>query len=284
MRRLTARIAVGLALLGLFTGPRWSAGQRSISVTVHQDKENPRTRTAVKLAAKLADTLPGILERFGARRRALLVAGGGDAYPKDGLAALLDSTESALTKELKKDELAPVRDYIGEVFRQARSDLGLSALTAHRPSSISHVALASFRTVAEEPPAAGPKLERGRGDPVLDRIEAFLHEVSERATKKDFIVDLCVVSDPKEGARVAIHSKSDKETYEGKTTGRLESLYRGKYVYKVEKKGFRTIECQASAQCSPIDLWRMRQPLLRCDLNDGTCEVREGGWPGTCRR
>ncbi|HVT61353.1 MAG TPA: hypothetical protein VHR45_23520 [Thermoanaerobaculia bacterium] len=251
---------------------------------VHPSKEEERRRTAAKLAQSLVEALPGILERFQAQRRKLLAEGGGDAYPKDGIAALLDSTESELVRELKEEDLAPVRDYVGEVFQQARSDLGLSPRTARRRSSTPRVALASLRAVADEPPPSRP---RGLADPVLDGLEAFMKGLYERATKNDLIVDLCVVSEP-EGARVTIYSKDGTKIDPVETTGPMESVFRGRYFYTVEKKDFTTIKCdatsEATSQCTRINLWVKRQPKFTCDLKQATCVVPEGRWPDACLR
>jgi hypothetical protein len=278
MRRLMTRTTVLLAISGLFLGVSPSVGRTRVGIGAgKKDDAGARARLGLKLAAKLVKTLPRILEDFQARRQKLLASGGDAAYPRDGVAALLDSTEAAVKKELGKRELAPVRDYVEGVFGKARGDLGLSSTAAFAPTPVPQAVFASLRPVLEEP--QGSLLDRSLAESVLKEVGAFLEDLHDRATKKDMTVNLCLVSEPK-GARVSMKAKGSREVYKRKTSGPLQNLFRGKYFYTVEGKGFR-IRCE-TPDCQ-IDLWNKTKPILECQQEEEEdCDLDED-WQKICR-
>lgn len=277
MRRSPAKITIGLVLLASLMGSPLAEGRSK------KDQERARAllkgaskALALNTARKLAALLPRLLERFRAQREELLARGGGSAYPQDGLATLLDSTESSLEKELRKSELAPMRAYVQEVFATARHDLGLSNRTAFVPPPASRVAFASFQLAPKEPAVSSARLDRSVAEPVLDWVFAFMEDLGRRAKGNDLTLDLCLVSVP-DGAVISLHVKGEKEIYKEKTDAPLRNLFRGKYVYQA-RKGKVSIECE---DCS-ADLWDKRQPVLNCNFDERLCLVREG-WPKSCR-
>ncbi len=274
MRRATATATVCLVILGFFSSQQGGAGQ--VRIKYGSREEEKRARLALELATRLAVVLPKVLHDFQARRRELLAAGGGAAYPQDGLAALLDSTESRLRKELKKSELAPLRDHVAEIFQETRGGLGPAAKAARAPSPRPQAVLASLRPVLGVLAAAGERVDRGVADPVLDALLAFLQGIYERATRKDLTVDLCVVSDPP-GAKVSLRVKDGEYGEAKRTVGRIEYLFLGRYFCTVEGKGF-----DIRAEDCPLDLSTKRQPVLDCRQSEQDCELRDG-WPQVCR-
>lgn len=275
MRRSPAKVIIGLVVLASLMGSPLAGGRSENQERARQLLKGASKALALNTARKLAALLPRLLESFRAQREELLARGGGSAYPQDGLATLLDTTESSLEKELRKSELAPMRAYVQEVFATARADLGLPSRTAIVSPAAPRVALASFRLAPKEPSASGARLDRSLVDKVTDGLMAFMEDLRRRAEGNDFTLDLCLVSVP-DGVFISLHVKDEKEIYQGKTNGRLPSLFRGKYIYQVRKK--RKIVIEGGA----VDLWSTRQPVLECDLDEGLCFVREG-WPASCR-
>ena len=277
MDRRLVRVVVWLVFLGFAVNQAPSSGQlRSVTITHKSDnKAEERTRQAGKLAKKLVGALPGILEQFESRRRKLADAG----YPRAGVATLLDSTEASLQKEFKKPDFAPLRDYIAEVFDKARSDLGLPTRIALRSTPAPQAILASLHLALIV--AAPDSLDRSQTDGTLGGVKAFIEDLYERATRKDLIVDLCVVSNPQK-AKVALHTASGREIEPTKTNGRLTKLFRGNYFYTVEKRSSPKIDCRSSKPC--LKLYDKKQPVLSCDWDGGggECFVQDG-WPEACR-
>ncbi len=262
MDRRLVRVVVWLVVLVFVADQAPRAG-----VKVHQEPESEaRARQAIELAAKLVVTLPGILEQFKARRRELAEA----AYPQEGVAALLDSTETSLQKEFQTPDFYPLRDHIAEVFAEARSRLELPTRAALLPSPTPQAIFASLHFT-----------DRSLFERVFDGIRAFLEDLEERATKNDLVVDLCVTSVPPK-AKVSLSTAGDRQIEIMQTNGRIQKLIRGNYFYTVESRRLAEIVCR-SGPCR-IDLYDKRQPLLSCEWNDGSgdCFVKDG-WSEACR-
>jgi hypothetical protein len=280
MRKAMARAAVCLVVLELSV-PLCSVGQRiergSVTVRVEEDKGRARAKLARQLAKKLPTLLPKLLQGFQARRRDLLEKGGGDAYPKDELAKLLDSTEASLKKQFKGDELAPVRDHVAVVFEKARADLGFAPRAACVTPPVQQILFASLQPFPQELAETREQVDRERADPWLDAVEALFGDLSRKSS--DLTVDLCVVSAPR-GAKVVLRSRSSKRGEKQKTIARFQNLFRGSYCYEVTGKGF-NIPCADSPE-NQINLWDKRQPVLECEKSDQECFLRDS-WPQTCR-
>ena len=272
MDRRLVKVVVWLVLLVFLAVQMPSAGA----------ERRPSAGDAFKIAAKLLAmklivALPKILERFKARRQELLARGGGDAYPRAGVAELLDSTEASLQKELRNKDFAPLRDYVAEVFDNARSGLGLPTSTAFRPLPAPQATLASLRlTLVGGVPDS--LVDRILADLHLDAVGEFLADLTDRARRKDLTVDLCVVSVPPK-AKVLMHTATGREIDPTNTNGRFVNLLRGTYFYTVTKRKFPPI-CEHPIECR-IRLYEKKQPVLSCELSEGQCIVQEG-WSGAC--
>ena len=280
MRKAMARITVCLVVLGIFSAPQHGVGQ--FRVTYHRSsKADKRARLALKVAPRLVASLPKLLQDFQARRRELLNRGGGGAYPRDELARLLDSAEASLQKQLKGDELAPLRDHVAAVFQETRDDLGLSAKAARVTPPPAQIVLASMRPVPVELSSADGQVDSKTADPELDGLWGFWQGLVNRATRKDLTVNLCVVSDPQK-AKILLRARSGKSVEQQKTIARFENLFRGRYCYEVNGNGFE-IPCR-TAPNDEINIYDMRQPFLKCEKSDQDqdCFLREG-WPQTCK-
>jgi hypothetical protein len=278
MHTSKAKVAAGLLTIGLLLEigcgiPVGGGGK----IDLKDAKAVTRLATGL-----LAVGLPAILERFRARRLELLEAGGGAGYPADGTADLLDTTERQVLAEFKGEDLVPIQDYVEDRFDDARRQLGLAATTAFDPPASSGMALASWRPAAG-PPRSGRLLDRQQADPPLDGIDAFVSDLGSRKDSNEMAVRLCIVSQP-EGAMVAIRSRAQKKPVRQRTNGMMSNVYRGVYLYKVSKRGSSTIDCEKDASnCAMLDVWSAKQPVLDCDLEEGSCRVDEG-WSGDCRR
>jgi hypothetical protein len=263
------KIVVWLVLLVFVVNQAPSSGQiRSVTLSYKsKDKGQVRAREALKLAKALVAVLPGILQQFRTRRGELADAG----FPRAGVTTLLDATEASLQKEFKKRDFAPLRDHIADVFNQARGGLGLPTRTALLSSPRPQATLASLHLALFEEESA---LDHSLAERVLDGIEAFVADLSERATRNDLTVNLCVLSDPPK-AKVSLHAKDGEEIDPTKTNDRFMNLFRGKYFYTVEKRSLSKLD-------GPLDLYPKKQPVLECAWDGGGCAVREG-WSEACR-
>ncbi|HYU34925.1 MAG TPA: hypothetical protein VEW48_22470 [Thermoanaerobaculia bacterium] len=264
MDRRLVKVIGWLMIVGNQTA---SVGLGQVRV-IEEPKSEVRAQQAAVLAAKLGVVLPTVLEQLRARRRELAEAG----YPRDGVAALLDTTETSLQKELQAPGSSPLREHTAEIFDEVRRHLELPTRTALHSSPVPQAIVASLRFVRLE--EVQESLDRHRTDTELNLIEAFIADLWDRATRNDLIVDLCVLSDPPK-AKVTLQAKDGEGIDPTKTNGRLVNLFRGKYFYTVEKRSL-------SKLAGPIDLYSKKQPVLDCAWDGGGCAVRDG-WAEACR-
>lgn len=277
MDKRLVKAVVGLVLSGFVASSAASLGQGRVITLEYKSKNKAeaRARAAFKLAGKLVALLPGVLERFRAERRKLVALSTDAAFPRAEVASLLDSTEASVQKELKKPELEPLRDHIAEVFDTSRRHLGLSPRTAilHQPRP--QVSLASLGLVLLE------ETQDSRLDRVLGAIEAFLVDLHEKATRKDLVVDLCVLSEPAK-AQVSMSSVAGRKIEPMRTNGWLKNLVRGPYFFTVEGKSFPKIDCGQREGCS-VNLYSKKQPAIDLELKDGDQGLGiHDGWPEAC--
>lgn len=277
MRKAMARATVCLVVLGIFSAPLCGVG-RTIRIAHGSSKADERGRLALKVAGRLVTTLPKLYQDFQAQRN-LLHRGADGTYLEDELARLLDFSEASLQKQLKGDELAPLRDHVAAVFQETRDDLGLSPKSARVSPLPVRIVLASMRPVPVELAAVEERLDRKVVDPELNVIAVLIRDLGDRMARKDLTVDLCVVSDPT-GAKVLLRARSGKSIEKQKTIARFENLFRGRYCYEVQGKGFK-IPCGAAPE-DQINIYDKRQPVLECERSDQDCFLHEG-WPQTCR-
>lgn len=231
----------------------------------HLHFEDDRQQAA-EIAARIAPYLAKVRDTF-AEYRVLL---SGPTASPEAMKNLLDETEVLLHRILSYPELAAMRDSVATAFRQARADLRphSSRLPQDR-----EIALAAF--------------QRPDTDSVLARIAALLARLSQVAETRDLLVDLCITSQPRQGATVRLHAQSYPDgARDQRTSGRL-TLYRGRYVYKATLRGQKAIECVPEAdgkaldRCAPLDLLLNAETVFDCDFGLQGCALRSG--PGDCR-
>jgi hypothetical protein len=225
--------------------PRLEAGLRSPS---------PR-REAASIAASLLDRLKRIEADFLARRDRLPA----DPSP-EAVQALLDHTEADLLEALSYEELAALRDYVREKFR-----------------SLSSMDLPQAQAVYASISAPVP-------ESALDRALGVIRRLIDLAQNDDLVVDLCVVSEPRNRARFSMKPWSYNRTRETYTTGEIAGLYRGLYVYKVTR-GLSSFGCMDpdKNECAAIDLVDDPSKTYQCDLERRACRRLRELPPGGCR-
>jgi hypothetical protein len=227
-------------------------------------------REAAEIAAALAPRLEEIEARFIERRAKLT--------PEDSVEAaseLLATTEAELLKTLSYQELAALRGYVQEQFRQARVDLATkTAPLSLQPRAV--VASVSLSLLPDEPPQA---------ESALDRIGRLLSRLTGMAEQNDFTTSLCVTSDPKTGARFLMRPQAIRKwTIEGITIGDLAVVYRGLYAYRMSQ-GFNSKRCENPEKepCALLDLVDDPQPVFHCDLTRDACTRKPAPLPAECR-
>jgi hypothetical protein len=241
----------------------------------YEDEGEARRRQAGVIAEQLVLKLPAILESFQARRRELRRVEGG--YAQEDLAALLASTETSLRGALEGEDIAPLRDYVEEVFRAARERLRLpqtAALSSSRSSPL--VRQAAFQEGVSQSAA----------DAVLDRIAALIKEMLSRSKSQELTVTLCVVSLPDQAKFTMSAPSQLDQRYVTSTDGEIVDAYRGIYSYTLDK-GSQSIHCAAPHAgehwiCGPLNL-RDDPPVLACDLSLFECHPRSPA-PSDCSR
>lgn len=224
-------------------------------------------REAAEIAAQIAPHLATVQAAFAYQRRLL----SGPPYSPGAVKDLLDKTEAALNQVLGYPELAAMRDSVAAELRQARADL--SRRQSRLPGQ--EIALAAF----QQPDSP---------DSVLDRITNLLAKLTEISAGKDLLVDLCVVSQPRNGATVKLHPQSYPEGVKDRKTNGMLTLYRGRYVYKATLRGQRAIECvptpaqSALDRCTPLDLLLNAETIFDCNFGQQSCALRSGS-AAACR-
>lgn len=211
-------------------------------------------REAARIAAEVAPRLAELQARFSRERAALPTA------------ALLDRTEAELLGILSYPELAAMRDHVRDVFRNARG--GLQGFRRTPPAG--RVMLAAYAS----------------DDSSLDSVAKLIARLLDLSRKNDFVVNLCVTSRPKAGARFDMEPESYADGgSETVTAGRLVNIYRGRYIYRATLKRAKPIECksQKGRSCRPLDLVDDSRPLLVCDFDAGLCRRSDEALPEECR-
>ena len=226
-------------------------------------------RESATIAAELAPLLKSIEAKFIERRDKLP-----PDYPALALEEWIDSTEAELLNALSYQELAPLRDYVQEKFRQARYEL--NARTMNGRNSFQSVSAPRFMFASFS--AAGPARLS-----FLDQIVETLHRLYEIASRSDLIVNLCVTSEPEDGARFWMRPQSYRIRRETGTNGEIRGLYRGLYVYSMRKGLRKGVECLNLANCGGINLVDDSSPIFQGDLRAKTYRRLPGPLPaGVC--
>lgn len=216
---------------------------------------------AARIAAEVGPQLAELQTRFSRERAALP-----RPAPPAAAAALLDRTEAELLGILSYPELAAMRDHVRAVLRNARGGLqGLKAVPA-----AGRVRLAAFAP----------------DESALDTVAGLIARLLDLSRKNDYVVNLCVTSLPKIGARFDMEPESYPDGgSETVTTGRLVNVYRGRYIYRATLKRAKRIECGTpkGRSCRPLDLVDDSRSLLVCDFDAGLCRRSQEAVPEECR-
>ena len=126
---------------------------------------------AARIAAEIAPRLAELQARFSRQPQS---------------PALLDRTEAELLRILSYPELAAMRDHVREVFRNARGELQGFRAAAGR------VMLAAYAS----------------DESALDTVAKLIARLLDLSRKNDYVVNLCVTSLPKTGARFDMEPES----------------------------------------------------------------------------
>jgi hypothetical protein len=293
-------------MIALEGAPPWQVSRSLTALRLGQARLSvqPRFVDARREASVLARVLSSDLQRIEASflesRMHLPAPTSGEAIPAAPILDLLGGTEASLLEVLNYPELIALRDSVQDRFHSARAQLAgtdrAPRRAAFRASAESRVLPAaravltgSRHTVSplQEPsPRGGQTVPRARASLALDGIAKWLSALRRLAETNDLAVDLCIHSSPVDKAAFSLHPKSYSLDPSHLTTdGKLPNVYRGLYVYKVERDGHRGIDCgwtlAGPGRDCGLDLVDDSQPLLVCDLDDGSCQRRAGS-PGTC--
>lgn len=241
----------------------------SAGIKAHPYSRNVK-QEAAQIAAEIAPKLAALQTDFGRKRRALP-----RPCPPQAVAALLDGTTDALLEILSYPELAAMRDHVRAVVREARDGLAES-----REGSTSHpVVLAAYRFAQSG---------SGKNESALDSIARLIDRLLDLAKKNDYVVNLCVTSVPKNGARFDMEPESYAAgAKDVLTAGEIINIYRGRYVYRAKLASGKPIECRprpgSGNPCRPLDLVDDSRPLLVCDFESGLCSRSADALPERCR-
>lgn len=280
----------GVQLSLAYVGPRRTRPERvepgdaSNRTSPEETKERAR-----EIADTITPRLEQILAAFREARKNLPVetAPTGQVYPRGAIAALLDDTERGLLEALPGNELTAMRDYVQDLFRQARVALGLlpgpqAALQLSAP-----VRLAALHSALLQPgQPASASLDKGATDSWLDRIERAIEKILAYSKDDDLLVDLCVKSVPKNRARFWMRPLSYDPPVPPSvnTNGRLPNIWRGLYSYSVERKGFKQVTSRLNLVDNSDSVLDCKLAALSAEDVALPCDVQPGGIEEECPR
>jgi len=237
--------------------------------------ESPKQEAAT-IAASLAPRLAQIEAEFRERRAKLA-----PSFPPKAVSELLDTTETELLAALSYQELAALRDYVQEQFRQAHAELDKSGVRKEAGEPLFHArTLLTSLTLAMLPD------EPTTSESMLDRIARLLRRLTERADKNDLVTSLCVTSEPETHAKFLMRPRAVRGwTIQTLTVGDLPVLYRGLYAYSMSK-GLKRTHCERPDRepCALINLVDDPQPIFDCDLAADACTRKSAPFPPPCKR
>jgi hypothetical protein len=229
-----------------------------------------RKRRADQIAAELVEILPGVFEKFQARRRLPPVASG-HAYQASAVESLLADTEAELKRTLDGEELAPLRDHVTWVFDLVRGRLRLPRQAGFPSSQGPRILLAAWSAATGR-----DEVDRSTADNAFDQISALIRKIFRRSKARELTVSLCVMSHP-HGLKFTMSAASlPDKVYETYTDGEVLNAYRGLYSFNLgdrlhcgpQKNGEPTL-------CQGLDLWDS-PPVLDCNLlGPYACRHRE---------
>lgn len=262
-----------------------SIGPGAARLTARPYSASPKQEAAA-IAAALAPLLARIEAEFIAGRARLSAS---PDYFAAEVEDLLAGTEAALLQALSYTELAALRDYVREEFRQARAALDASrtkeaATSAPFPSQAVvaslHLTHSLYPVATASPPHGKGTVPKERADSMLGGILRSIHRLWELADQNEMVTDLCIISEPERGATVRLRPRRAETWRGGETDTEIQNLYRGIYVYHV-RKGLRSVvACTDPQTCNLINLVDDPGRILACNLTNKSCAQRGGACRG----
>jgi hypothetical protein len=258
----------GVTVSIVHVGPREAPQEES------EETETKARETAALLVPRLEQILAAFQER---RQRLQTAAAGAQEYPRQAVAALLNDTERDLLQSLTGPELTAMRDYVQNLFKQARLRLAL-------PPGSPPVRLASLHPFLMQGARPAPEgLDKGAADSWFDRIANAIGKILDQSRNNNLVMTLCVKTSPKDRAEFRMHPVSydllDKKVI---TTGRIVKVWRGLYSYTVARHGFKSIQ-------NTLDLVEEPGSVLDCNLIANSsqsyplfCQLRAGSIDKEC--
>ncbi|HET9765574.1 MAG TPA: hypothetical protein VFS60_01930 [Thermoanaerobaculia bacterium] len=176
----------------------------------------------------------------------------------------LAAAESAELKILAAPELAALRDWVQEGYRAAERQLESSGAGAadarYRPA-----ALREGLKRVQSAPASG----------LFAWVRGLISQPRELAENTDLVTDICVVSSPSDASFLMWPSSEPSRQWGTRTTGRVASVSRGSYAFRLTK-GSLAYACPDPARpCPKLDLVTDRRPVFDCALNGSGCKRLE---------
>jgi hypothetical protein len=206
----------------------------------------------------------------------------GEVVPLDTLLELLDHFENEVLGTLPGPEYAALRDQVTYEFRQVRERLKQGNPAAPSPPR-SYAVRASFDPRRASRIEASETRTNEEAKQAFKPVRALLDDLLSLGKDKDFQVNPCIKTEPVQGALVEIRFLGNGEVAGRiKSNGRLPLMNRGRYGYRVTKRGYPTLECpdRGSKDCG-LNLLSHARPLIRCTLSflkndpDATCLVED---------
>ena len=235
-------------------------GRTTTTTTVRIEVQERAAVLAATLAPRLAE-----LERWYERQ-----IPGMSTNPRRA-SRVLQRTESRLLDILDAPELAPMRDLVQYELAAAQGAVRQAAEAAAARGRIH----GDVRLAQSSP--SGGSLSRA-----IRFVGSLIDLLRRRAESNDLLVDVCFLSEP-EGASVALHPVIDpQDVRETRTQGTIPNVWRGRYSYRVQLRGFQEASC---LEPCGADLLQPLTPLVECDLDpisasaDSGCEEQDRNDP-----
>lgn len=246
---MRARFALVLAIA--------CGGCVSGSVRIVDTDDSAHAEVAAKLTALAASIAGPLRELEGSLGRWEECLNRGSCSPRQFLAA----TESAELRILAAPELAALRDWVQEGYRDAERQLASGGADA---------AGARYRAVALH--EGETRVQSASDSGLVALVRGLVSGPRELAENDDLITDICVVSTPSEAAfRMWPSSEPDLIEAETRTTGRVVNVHRGSYAFRLTK-GSLVYECPGNQACGKLDLVKDPLPVFNCSLNERVCK------------
>jgi hypothetical protein len=227
-----------------------SQGQFNVEVEVAGTREDPKViatafrRELRRIAAetkKAAKRLP--VRRDGSQR----TIAAGDVL------ALIDRAQQDINRSLPFDDLAAFRDGVADFAAGLRREM--------ETKTLARVRMRSILLVQNRPASPPPRLREKDARSIIARWIDFLSGSSSKPPLRT----ICVVSTPASGAVVSVFPASFPTGGEKVTSTAPMTLYLGRYLYEVKRKGYSDFK-------GSLDLLTTQDNVLQCSLST-TCDL-----------